>query len=247
MGAMPGIAMLVLTLTFPASTGVPSFVKATTKSFLPCFHWPDSLSRLTVTSLVLCVLIGFRSAATAAPRNAPITTSIARIEDSVRIRILLCSDVIDSTPCERAWLQCASRHIAFPAQLTIAEPVEDDGREQQHVGERAHYPSQHGRRERLHHLGARRRAPHDRQQTTDDGAHGHDFGSKPQEGSFGDRLEERAAGETAAERLTLSSDRFLQVDDHHHGGLHGSPKERDEADPDRHREVVAERGQEIDA
>ena len=47
--------------------------------------------------------------------------------------------------------------------------------------------------------------------------------------------------------LPLPLDRLLQIDDHHDAGLHGGPEERDEADPHRHREVVAEQPQQVDA
>ena len=60
-GAMPGMAMLVLRVTFPASTGclVVAAANSKTKLFLPCFHCPDSLSSVTAMSFTLCVLITF--------------------------------------------------------------------------------------------------------------------------------------------------------------------------------------------
>ena len=60
------------------------------------------------------------------------------------------------------------------------------------------------------------------------------------------RLQERRPREAAAERLALPRHRFLQVDHHHHRRLHRRAEERDEADPDRDREVVAERVQQVD-
>jgi hypothetical protein len=39
MGAIPGMGMLVLSVTLPASTGLPSGeVNSTTNEFLPCAH-----------------------------------------------------------------------------------------------------------------------------------------------------------------------------------------------------------------
>ena len=41
-------------------------------------------------------------------------------------------------------------------------------------------------------------------------------------------------------RLALPRDRLLQVDHHHDAGLHRRAEQRDEADPHRHGEVVAQ-------
>src|SRR2546422_933673 len=59
------MAMLVLSDTWPASTGFLSCadVNVRTKSFFAGFHCPDSLSSVTTTSLTFCVRIGFMSAA----------------------------------------------------------------------------------------------------------------------------------------------------------------------------------------
>ncbi len=48
-------------------------------------------------------------------------------------------------------------------------------------------------------------------------------------------------------RLALSLDGLLQVDDHHDAGLHRGAEQRDEADPHRDGEVVAEQPEEVDA
>ena len=45
----------------------------------------------------------------------------------------------------------------------------------------------------------------------------------------------------------LPLDRLLEVDHHHDAGLHGGAEQRDEADPDRDGEVVAEQPEQVDA
>ena len=70
-------------------------------------------------------------------------------------------------------------------------------------------PPSTGRRERLHHLGAGRVAPHDGQQARDHGGHRHDLGPEPQQRALRDRLEQRRPREPAASasrfRCTASS------------------------------------------
>ena len=73
--------------------------------------------------------------------------------------------------------------------------------------------------------------------------------------TFG-RSRSRAPSITASRRLErvsvaelprLALHRFLQVDHHHHAGLHRGAEERDETDPHRDREVVAKEPQQVDA
>ena len=62
-----------------------------------------------------------------------------------------------------------------------------------------------------------------------------------------DRVAQRRARQRAAQLAPLPLDGLFEVDDHHDAGLHRRAEERDEADPDRDREVVAEQPQQVDA
>ena len=132
------------------------------------------------------------------------------------------------------------------AELALTDREEQHRGHDQHVNQRRDHAAQHRRGQWLHHLGPHARAPHDRQQAGDDGGDGHHFGAQPQQRAFHHGVPQRHAGQRAAERLPLALDRLLQVDDHHDTGLHGGPEQRNEADPDRHREVVAEEPQQVD-
>src|SRR5205814_1793121 len=63
-GAIPGIAMLVLRVTFPTSTGcfVGAAVNSTVKVFDPGLHRPVSLDSATVISFVFAVALTLGSA-----------------------------------------------------------------------------------------------------------------------------------------------------------------------------------------
>jgi hypothetical protein len=76
---MPGMAMLVLRVAFPASSGLPSgAVISSTNEFGPCFHCPDSLRSETTAFLVFWVCMTFKSCAFA------ISTSPAPSRPSAR-------------------------------------------------------------------------------------------------------------------------------------------------------------------
>src|SRR5258705_8584162 len=88
-GAMPGIAMGVLSATLPASSGCPDGdVNSSTTAFLPGFHCPVSLLSVITASLVFWVCMVVSSALQAvvplpAPRNPPASaiTAISRFID----------------------------------------------------------------------------------------------------------------------------------------------------------------------
>ena len=73
------------------------------------------------------------------------------------------------------------------------------------------------------------------------------FGSQPQQRAFDDRVAQRRTRERAAQLAPLALDGLFEIDDHHDAGLHRRAEQRDEADPDRDREVVAEQPQQVDA
>ena len=73
------------------------------------------------------------------------------------------------------------------------------------------------------------------------------FGPQPQQRAFHDGVAQRRARQRAAELAPLPLDGFLEIDDHDDAGLHGGAEERDEADPHRDREVVAEQPQQVHA
>ena len=125
-------------------------------------------------------------------------------------------------------------------ESTFLQPEEEDRRDDQHMQQRRHHAAEHRRRERFHHLRADARAPHDRQQTCDDGGHRHHFGAQSQQCSVNDGLAERSARQRPTHCLALPRDRLFQVNDHDDARLHRGAEQRDEPDPYRDREVVAE-------
>src|SRR6266481_3657317 len=147
---MPGIVMLVLRVTLPASSGWPvSDVNSRTKALGPGCHVPASLLRVITASLVFWVCTTLRSAAhVPIPPASTSTTSSTAVLARFMSRLLLIG---------LRWFSS----VRGRDQLALPEPVEDNRRHDQHQQERAHHPAQHGRRQRLHHLGARRVAPHD--------------------------------------------------------------------------------------
>ena len=132
-------------------------------------------------------------------------------------------------------------------QLSLADREEDDRRHDQHVEERRNHAAKDRRRQRFHHLGAYTGAPHDRQQPRDDGRDRHDLGPQAEQRAFHNRIAQRRTRERASELALLALNGLLQIDDHHDAGLHRRPEERNEADPDRDREVVAQQPQQVDA
>ena len=81
----------------------------------------------------------------------------------------------------------------------------------------------------------------------DDGRDRHHLRAQPQQRAFHDRVAQRRTRERAAELALLPRDGLFEVDDHHDAGLHRRAEQRDEADPDRDREVVAEQPEQVDA
>src|SRR5258705_4442275 len=82
-GAMPGMAMLALSVTLPTSSGCPEGdVNSSTNVFLPGFHCPVSLLSVTTASLVFCVCMTLSSAlqaveATPTAKSPPTTVITA--------------------------------------------------------------------------------------------------------------------------------------------------------------------------
>src|SRR2546426_1958342 len=238
------MAMLVLSDTWPASTGFLSCadVNVRTKSFFAGFHCPDSLSSVTTTSLTFCVRIGFMSAAGADWTPAVIRAPTATITSKA---FAMSSSLL--SPIRRPHRRpgfvvgvMAACVTLRAAEILLAEPGEDHRRDDQHEPERAHHAAQHRGRERLHDLRPGRVTPHDRKQAGHHRADRHDFWAEPQKRPLLHGLEERLPRQAPTEILPLASDGFFQVDHHHHGRLHRGPEQRDEADPDGDREVVAE-------
>ena len=81
-------------------------------------------------------------------------------------------------------------------------------------------------------------APHDGEQARDDGGHGHHFRSQAQAGSVFHGLDEIFVSEGRAFFREAGSYGFLQINHHHHAGLHGGAEQRDVAYPDGTIEVI---------
>lgn len=78
----------------------------------------------------------------------------------------------------------------------------------------------------LHDLRARALRPHDGQQAGHDRSHGHDLGAQAQQRPLQDGLVQALA--TEAPRGGLVRHRLLEVDHHHHAGLHRRAEQGDQ-------------------
>src|SRR6266487_2086572 len=146
---------------------------------------------------------------------------------------------------ERFWRADLRLSLVFglaplPTQLALAQPGEDDGRHDQDVNQTADHAADDGRSQRFHYLRAGARAPHDGQQTRDDGRDRHDLGTEPQPRAVFDRLDQVVAVEVRAALGLLFPEHLIQINDHDDAGLDGGAEERDVADPNGDTEVVAE-------
>lgn len=102
-----------------------------------------------------------------------------------------------------------------------------------------HHSAKDRNSERPHHFAAGTGAPHYRQQARKDRSYCHHFWPKPEQGTFHYGIKQRLLVEFA-EFFLLSGDSLFEIDDHYDRGLHRGAEQRDESDPDGHREVVAE-------
>src|SRR5438046_2487265 len=131
---MPVIAMLVLRLTLPTSTGCLSFadVNSRTKLFLPGFHWPDSLVSVITTSLVFWVWITF-SAPWAVPVSSIAEITMAIIRFMSHTSLLVDHELLGG-PDRGPRLAATFVRRPMPlrcADLPLAQPVEENGRHDQ--------------------------------------------------------------------------------------------------------------------
>src|SRR5262249_18090743 len=194
MGAIPGIAMLVLSVTLPASTGCLSLpeVNSMANAFFPFVHSPDALFSVITTSFAFCVWITFSAlhAGAAAPSIMNTLPSITRpIHRVVRIPLFLLSvrtEWLDSMLLHSARHGAGLRRYLCmlglgAAQIPIVQPIKQHRGNDQDQREGAHHAAQDGRRQRLHYLRAGRVAPHDRQEARHDGGHRHHLGPEPQQ------------------------------------------------------------------
>jgi len=114
------------------------------------------------------------------------------------------------------------------------------------VRERTDHSSEHGGREWADDFGTDTGAPEDRQKARDDGRNRHQLGTQSKQRSFHDRFSQNHNREGAV-FFFLSCDGLFEINHHHHGRLHGSSEQRNEADPDRDGKVVVEKPQEVEA
>ena len=244
---MPGIVMFAPTRTVPTSTRAPDDERnSIVKVFRPVRSVPVG-DRTTMSMSPDRTVWTTRPASRGRPgvgrrraRESPARKERAHDRDQEHRRDQ------DPASAEGTWRRNGERLVLQP-QLPLADREEDDRRHDQHVDERRDHAAEHRRGQRFHHFRADTGAPHDRQQPRDDGGDRHHLGSQAEQRAFHDRVAQRRTRERASELAPLALDGLFQIDDHHDAGLHRRPEERDEADPDRDREVVAQQPQQVDA
>src|SRR5262245_55193529 len=176
---MPGIGMLVLRETIPASTGclVAAEVNSRTNVFFPCVHCPASFRSVTTMSLVLCVWMTFKSAPQTVPRVRPASSMIPSTTPTI-LRFIRCFSFLLLRHCVHRPRKCrpsverVDRLDGLAPLLTpefpLSQPIKDDRGDEQHMHERADHTPEHRGGQRLHHLGPGGMAPHNGQEAGND-------------------------------------------------------------------------------
>src|SRR5260370_16821700 len=139
---MPGIVMLVLSVTFPTSSGWPvGNVNSRTNALFPALHCPNSLLSTITASFVFCVCMTRRSAADTAA--IPVSTIITVTSTTA----VFCRFISYLLLVRLRFLGPAPRR----RKLALPEPVEDDRRHDKHHQQGAPHPPHPRRAPWFHH------------------------------------------------------------------------------------------------
>jgi hypothetical protein len=135
-------------------------------------------------------------------------------------------------------IQLMGWHFGLPPDLALAQPCEDQGRNNQDMERRADHYAENRRCQRFHDLRAGAGRPHQRQQSGYDGCDGQDFRSQSQQCAFDYSLMQSVERECPLRSFNRNG--FFQVNHHDYPSLNRRSEKCDESDPYRNGEVVTQ-------